>query len=165
MGLGKKKKIKTEPIDQKDKVSCPKAIATLPTSSTSQSQPHPQPEVFDSYRYNAMSEMKEIADMEPNNTSKVFSHVEEKQQLDPSMISINDSIKKLALKKSLNTNPGTLKGRDRLSKPVRFYDNQNQESHSNPLNNDDNPFISMIKVWQDYTITWINLWNKLMKPH
>ena len=82
MGLGKKKKIKTEPIDQKDKVSCPKAIATLPTSSASQSQPHPQPEVFDSYRYNAMSEMKQIADMEPNNTSKVFSHVEEKQQLE-----------------------------------------------------------------------------------
>ena len=174
MGLGEKKKIKTEPIDQKDKVSYPKAITTLPTSSTSQSQPHPQPEVFDSYRYNAMSEMKEIADMKPNNTSKVFSHVEEKQQLDPSMISINDSIKKTGPEKSLNTNPDTytfhamenptLEGRDRLSKPVRFYDNQNQESHSNPLNNDDNPFISMIKVWQDYTITWINLWNEVMKP-
>jgi hypothetical protein len=90
------------------------------------------------------------------------------------MISINDSIKKTGPEKSLNTNPDTytfhamenptLEGRDRLSKPVRFYDNQNQESHSNPLNNDDNPFISMIKVWQDYTITWINLWNEVMKP-
>ncbi|HEX7179113.1 MAG TPA: hypothetical protein VF220_05255, partial [Nitrososphaeraceae archaeon] len=96
------------------------------------------------------------------------------QQLDLSMISINDSIKKIAPEKSLNTNPytntfyamenPTLEGRDRLSKPVRFYDNQNQESHSNALNNDDNPFISMIKVWQDYTITWINLWNEVMKP-
>jgi hypothetical protein len=93
MELGEKKKIKTESIDQKDKVSYPKTITIPPTSSTSQSQPHQQPEVFDSYRYNAMSEMKEIADMEPN-TSKVFSHVEAKQQLDPSMISINDSIKK-----------------------------------------------------------------------
>ena len=51
-----------------------------------------------------MSEMKEIADMEPNNTSKVFSHVEEKQQLDPSMISINDSNKKTGPEKSLTTN-------------------------------------------------------------
>ena len=41
-----------------------------------------------------MSEMKEIADMEPDNASKVFSHVEEKQQLDPSNTSINDSVKK-----------------------------------------------------------------------
>lgn len=161
MRLGEKKKIKTEAIDQKDKVSYPKAITTLPTSSTSQSQSHPQPEVFDSYRYNAMSEMKEIADMKPNNTSKVFSHVEEKQQLDPSMISINDTNPDAYTFHAIQ-NP-TLEGRDHLSKPVRFYHNQNQDSHSNPLNNDDNPFISMIKVWQDYTITWINLWNEAMK--
>ena len=54
-----------------------------------------------------MSEMKEIADMGPDNTSKVFSHVEEKQQLDPSIASINDSIKKTDPENSLNTNPKT----------------------------------------------------------
>ena len=104
MRLGEKKKIKTEAIDQKDKVSYPKAITTLPTSSTSQSQSHPQPEVFDSYRYNAMSEMKEVADMGPDDTTRVFSHVEEKQQLDPITTSIKDSIKKTDSENSLNTN-------------------------------------------------------------
>ena len=93
MGLGEKKKIKSEPVDQKDeKPSSPEAITTpsppLPTPPTL------QPEIFDSYRYNAMSEMKEIADMGPDNASKVFSHVEEKRQLDPSIASINDSVKR-----------------------------------------------------------------------
>ena len=41
-----------------------------------------------------MSEMKVAADMGPDETSKVFSHVEEKQQLDPSTASLNDNIKK-----------------------------------------------------------------------
>jgi hypothetical protein len=40
-----------------------------------------------------MPKMKEVADMRPDETSKIFSHVEEKQQLDPSNISINDSNK------------------------------------------------------------------------
>ena len=31
-----------------------------------------------------MSEMKEVADMGPDKTTKVFSQMEEKQQLDPS---------------------------------------------------------------------------------
>ena len=205
MELGEKKKIKTEPIDQKDKVSYPKAITTLPTSSTSQSQPHPQPEVFDSYRYNAMSEMKEIADMGPDNTSKVFSHVEEKRQLDPSIASINDSVKKTDPENSLNTNPETTgfpamvnstpevrdsnameseeedavskqdvksdipqvdkesKKQDHLGDSDRFYDNEKQESHFNLINIDNNPFVSIIKVWQDYTFAWINVCNEFMK--
>ena len=81
MGLGEKKKIKSEPVDQKEeKPSSQEAITTtssspLPTPSTL------QPEVFDSYRDNAMSEMKKIAGMEPDNATKVFSHVEEIQQL------------------------------------------------------------------------------------
>ena len=38
--------------------------------------------------------MKVAADMGPDETSKVFSHMEEKQQLDPSTASLNDNIKK-----------------------------------------------------------------------
>ena len=48
--------------------------------------------------------MKEVADMGPDNTSKVFSHVEGKQQPDPSTISIDDSVKKAIPENSLNTN-------------------------------------------------------------
>ena len=105
MGLGEEKKIKSEPVDQKDeKPSSPEGITT--TSSPPLSTPPTlQPEIFDSYRYNAMSEMKEIADMGPDNTTRVFSHVEEKRQLDPSIASINDSIKNTDSENNLNTNP------------------------------------------------------------
>ncbi|MGA9842578.1 MAG: hypothetical protein WBQ25_09715, partial [Nitrososphaeraceae archaeon] len=96
IGLGEEKKSKPKKMDQKEE----KPSSPLPTSSSSL-----QPEVFDSSRDNAMSEMKEVADMGPVNTSKVFSHVEEKQQLDPSTISINDSVKKTDLENSPNTNP------------------------------------------------------------
>ena len=42
--------------------------------------------------------------------------------------------------------------------------NVNKESHSNSLNNDDNnPFISVIKVWQAYNVVWINACNEFMK--
>ena len=86
MGLGEKKKIK--PVDQKDeKPSLQEAITTPssspPPSPTASPLPTPstlQPEVLNSYRDNAMSEMKEIASMEPDNVSKVFSHVEEKRR-------------------------------------------------------------------------------------
>jgi hypothetical protein len=204
MGLGEKKKIKSEPVDQKDeKPSSPEAITTpSPPLST---PPTLQPEIFDSYRYNAMSEMKEIADMGPDNTSKVFSHVEEKRQLDPSIASINDSVKKTDPENSLNTNPETTgfpamanstlevrdsnameseeedavskqdvksnipqvdkesEKQDHLGDSVRFYDNEKQETHFNSLNIDNNPFVSIIKVWQDYTVAWINVCNEFMK--
>jgi hypothetical protein len=109
MGLGEEKKLKGKTDRKEEKPSSsPEAITTPsppppppPTLSTV------QPEVFDSYRYNAMSEMKESADMGPDNASKVFSHVEEKQQLDPSTISINDGVNKTDPKNSLNTNPDT----------------------------------------------------------
>jgi hypothetical protein len=91
MGLEDKKK-KTKTMDQKEeKPFSPKEAVTTTTSS--QLAP-PESEVFDSSSDNAMSEMKKAADMGPDETSKVFSHVEEKQQLDPSTASINDSIKK-----------------------------------------------------------------------
>ena len=204
MGLGEKKKIKSEPVDQKEeKPSSQEAITTtssspLPTPSTL------QPEVFDSYRDNAMSEMNKIAGMEPDNATKVFSHVEEIQQLDPSKIRINDSVN------SLNRNPNTTErdttGFRSIAKPnleardlnamksiednavpkqdvkpdipqvdkelekqdhsldsVRFDDKVNQESQSDSLNDDNNPFISIIKVWQAYTVAWINACNEFMK--
>jgi hypothetical protein len=52
-----------------------------------------QPEVFDSYRYSAMSKTKEAADVGPDNASKVLSEVEEKQRLDPATISLNSNVK------------------------------------------------------------------------
>ena len=190
MGLGEEKKSKPKKVDQKGE----KPSSPLPTSSSTL-----QPEVFDSSRDNAMSEMKEVADMGPVNTSKVFSHVEEKQQLDPSTISINDSVKKAIPENNPITNPAmanpTLEGdrstmeskeedivpkqdvkpdipqvhkesekQDNLGESVRFYDNENKESHSNSLNNDNNnPFVSIIKLWQAYSVAWINAYNEFMK--
>ena len=93
MGLEEgKKKLKTKTMDQKQETpSLPKeAVTSSPTLQTSSSL---QPEVFDSSRDNAMSEIKEVADMGPDEASKEFSHVEEKQ-LDPSTTSINDTVKK-----------------------------------------------------------------------
>ena len=146
-----------------------------------------------------MSEMKEVADMGRVNASKVLSHVEEKQRLDPSTISINDSIKKAIPENSPNTNPAmanpTLEERDRsamelkeedlvpkqdvkpdtpqvhkesekqdnLGEPVRFYDYDNKVSYSNLPNNDNNPFVSAIKLWQAYNVAWINAYNEFMK--
>lgn len=49
--------------------------------------------------------MKEVANMGPDDTSKMFSHVQEKQQLDSSTIGTNDSVKKSDIKNSLITNP------------------------------------------------------------
>ena len=178
-------------MDQKEE----KRSSPLPTSSSTL-----QPEVFDSSRYNAMSEAKEVADMGPVNTSKVFSHLEEKQRLDPSTVSINDSVKKANPENNPNTNSAmanpTLEERDRsimeskvkdlvpkqdvipdipqlhkesekqdnLGESVRFYDNENKESHSNSLNNDNkNPFVSAIKLWQAYSVAWINAYNEFMK--
>ena len=87
-------------MDQKEeKPFSPKEA--VPTTS-SQLAP-PQSEVFDSSSDNAMSEMKQVADMGPDETSKVFSHVEEKQQLDPSTASTNDTIKKTVPENSPTT--------------------------------------------------------------
>ena len=77
-------------MDQKEeKPFSPKEAVPTNTQLAS-----PESEVFDSSSDIAMSEMKKAADMGPDETSKVFSHVEEKQHLDPSTASINDSIKK-----------------------------------------------------------------------
>jgi hypothetical protein len=203
IGLKEKKK-ETESADKKqEKSSSPKVIkessSSISVSSTE------EPDVFDSYRDNAMSEMRQKADMEPDNATKVFSHMEEKQSLDPSNSINGDNENKIdseGLKANSDSNSSsylanpnptveeidsskspqgevTLKqnvkqetNHNHLHKPselnrvdnsVRFYDSQNQEFHANPFNNDDNPFIQMIKGWQEITTTWVNLWNDFMK--
>jgi hypothetical protein len=107
IGLGEdKNKSKTKTTDQnEDKPSLPKESVITATSSPL----HPaQSEVFDSSSDNAMSEMKQIADMGPDEASKVFSHVEEKQQLDPSTTSIDDDTAKKAVpENNQNMNPAS----------------------------------------------------------
>ena len=74
-GLGEEKKSRPNTKDQKEeKPSSPKKAVTS-------SQPL-QSEVFDSSSDNAISVMK-VADMRPDETSKVFLHVDGNQQLDP----------------------------------------------------------------------------------
>ena len=105
IGLGGEKKTKTKAMDQKEEkpLSSNEAVASSPSPTSS--SPTLQSEIFDSSGDNAMSEMKKVADMGPDETSKVFSHVEEKQQLDPSNISINDNIKNTVSENNPNTNP------------------------------------------------------------
>jgi hypothetical protein len=80
-------------MDQKEgKPSSPKV--TVATTTSPQLPPSLESEVFESSNDNAISEMKKAADMGPDKTSSVFSH-EEKQQLDSSSTSINDTIKKV----------------------------------------------------------------------
>jgi hypothetical protein len=115
MALGEEEnnKSKTKTMDQKQEKSSslPKeaatTTATTATTATTTSSPLPpdQLEVFDSSSDNAMSEMKQIADMGPDEASKVFSHVEEKQQLDPLTTSVDDDTKKAISEDSPNTNP------------------------------------------------------------
>lgn len=78
-------RLKTEKINQKEEKptspSPPGAITmqSLSPLYTLPSPPTPQPEVFDSSSDNAMSERKEVADIRPDKTAKVFSHVKEKR--------------------------------------------------------------------------------------
>jgi len=203
MGLEQDKKQKTKTADQKEEnhllpqEAAPSSL--LPKSST----PALQPEVFDSSSDNAMSEMKQVADMGPDEASKVFSDVEEKQQLDPSTTSIDgDTAKKSVPENNLNMNPAsnaepTLQERDKsgmeskgedvvlmqdvkpyipqdykksekqnqLRESVRFNDELSKEYRSTSLNNDENnnPFISGIKLWQAYNEIWFNAYSEYMK--
>ena len=89
MGLGKdKKKLNNKTKDQKEEKR-----SSVKEAVTSAPQPI-QTEVFDSSSDNAMSEMKEVADMGPDETTKVFHDVEGKEPLDPLTTNINDGIKK-----------------------------------------------------------------------
>ena len=107
IGLGKEKKLKSKMMDQKaEKPISLKTVTTTSSSLTASSKsspPSPQSEVFDSSNDNAMLEMKEVDNMRPDKTAKVFLHIEEKQ-LDLISTNINNSIKKTDSENILNTN-------------------------------------------------------------
>jgi len=107
VGLGKEKKLKSKTMDQKaEKPISLKTVTTTSSSLTASSKsspPSPQSEVFDSSNDNAMLEMKEVDNMRPDKTAKVFLHIEEKQ-LDLISTNINNSIKKTDSENILNTN-------------------------------------------------------------
>ena len=107
IGRGKEKKLKSKMMDQKaEKPISLKTVTTMSSSLTASSKsspPSPQSEVFDSSNDNAMLEMKEVDDMRPDKTAKVFLHIEEKQ-LDLISTNINNSIKKTDSENILNTN-------------------------------------------------------------
>jgi hypothetical protein len=94
-------------MDQKaEKPISLKTVTTTSSSLTASSKSSPlspQSEVFDSSNDNAMLEMKEVDDMRPDKTAKVFLHIEEKQ-LDLISTNINNSIKKTDSENILNTN-------------------------------------------------------------
>jgi hypothetical protein len=70
-----------------------------------------------------MSEMKQVTEIGPDEASKVFSHLEEKQELDPSAKSTNDSVKK--------TDPtiGPTAGPVTKSGPVMTGQSQQEREH------------------------------------
>ncbi len=87
IGLGEEKKSRSKTKDQKEEKP------SLPKEDVISSRPL-QLEVFDSSSDNAMSEMKKVADMGPDEITKVFLDVDGNQRLDPLTTSINDIIKK-----------------------------------------------------------------------
>ena len=119
MGLGEEEnnKSKTKTKDQsKDEPTLPKestTATTATTATTSSPLPPAQSEVFDSSSDNAMSEMKQITDMEPGDASNVFAHVEEKQQSIPLSTSVDDDIIKRTIpENNLTTNPASKRRKD-----------------------------------------------------
>ena len=57
--------------------------------------------------------------------------------------------------------------KEQLGESIKFYDEVNKEYYqSNSLSNDKNnndPFISGVKLWQAYNEVWINAYNEYMK--
>ena len=55
--------------------------------------------------------------------------------------------------------------KDQLGESVKFNDESNKEYLSTSLNNDENnnPFISGIKLWQTYNEIWFNAYNEYAK--
>jgi hypothetical protein len=208
IGLAEEKKLKTKMMDQKEEKASSREVTTTASSPipTSTSLPPLQSELFDSSSDNAMAEMKEVADMGPDETTRVFSQMEEKQQLDP-LTSINDDIKNTVSENNPNTNsdstsfptmvdsilqerdPSTRElieddimptqnvklddntqvykeseKQDHLDESASFDGNANKESYSNSAYNDDNnPLIIGIRLWQAHNIVWINAYNEFMK--
>lgn len=74
-----------------------------------------------------------------------------------------DVVSKLDLKQDIAQVHKESEKQDHLDESASFYDNENKESHSNSTNCDNNPFISVIKLWQSYNVAWINGYNEFMK--
>jgi hypothetical protein len=132
-----KNKSKTKTMDSKEeKPSLPKETVT--TTTTFSQLASPESEVFDSSSDNAMSEMKQVADMGPDETSKVFSHVEEKQQLDPLTIGNNDdTVTKAVPENNLNINPArynTLEEHMQLLDESNSWRGQSKSNHKSAAN-------------------------------
>jgi hypothetical protein len=201
MGFEDKKNLKTKTTNRiEDKSSSPTEAITTTTSS--KLAPSSESEVFDSSSDNAVSEMKKATDMRPDETSKVFSQLETKQQLDPSTLTANDIVKKTETNNSTDVNPAkinpTLQDRnheeleskekdlvsmqdakpevtqvhkesekqEQLGQTIRFNDDLDKEHISNSLYNDENnnnPFISGLKLWQSYNEMWFKAYSEYMK--
>ncbi len=104
MSMGLEDKKRTRTMDQKQENSSSSKEAVNSSSPILPTSPSLRPEVFDSSRDNAMSEMKEVANMSLDETIRVFSDTAEEPQLDPSKITIKDTIKKIDSEINLNTN-------------------------------------------------------------
>jgi hypothetical protein len=101
MGLEDEKRTRT--MDQKQENSSSSSKEAVKSLSTLSASPSLRPEVFDSSRYNAMSEMREVANMSSDETIQVFSDTEEEPQLDPSKITSKDTTKKIDSEINLDT--------------------------------------------------------------
>ncbi len=107
--LGDEKNLKLRQWIKRKKNSSSLVAVTAPSSSlpasSSSLSTTPQTEVFDSSSDNAISEMKEVADMGLDEMAKIFSHVEENSRLDSISTSINGGIKNTDPETSSNSNP------------------------------------------------------------
>ena len=65
-----------------------------------------------------------------------------------------DAVSKQDVKSDITQVHKESEKQNHLGDSVRFYDNEKQESHFNSLNIDNNPSVSIIKVWQDYSVLW-----------
>lgn len=209
IGLEEDKKQKpktTDPKDDKPLSANEKAAKTTVSSSLPQSSlvPQIQSELFDPSRDNAMSEIREVADMSSDETAKIIRNVEGKHGLDPLTTTVSDSVKNAGAENSPNTAPvasslhtmgnstsqrefdeieslevdtvsknqranispeaNELAREDRLDESNRLYGNENKELYSNSLYDDNNnPFIIGLMLWQAYGIAWINAYNEFLK--
>jgi hypothetical protein len=83
----------------------------------------PESELFDSSSDNVMLEMKQVTEIGPDEASKVFSYLEEKQELDRSAKSTNDSVKKTDHTIGPTAGPVTKSG------PVMTEQSQREREH------------------------------------
>jgi hypothetical protein len=102
---------------------------------------------------------------ENNLTTNLASSKEETlQERDRAMMESKEVLMKY-VKPDIPLDHNELKHQERSGQSVRFSDELNKGYHSTSLNNSENnnPFISGIKLWQAYNKIWINTYNEYMK--